>query len=157
MLSCIDTIVDRLYRVENAVHLYYANGNGSAQGYIYFARCCDEGSSDLIRLNTQETFERDLHDDFIPSPNQGLLDLLERELKTDFAKSGFAFLERALPDVLVEYFKLVDYFLIEENDDNTFEIQFSGEPSIRLCRLQQIKNRISDRMSCMWSASISAE
>ena len=148
MLSCIDAIVDRLYHVENAVHLYYANGNGSPQGYIYFAHCRDEASSDLTRLYKQETLGRDLRGDFIPSPNQGLLDLLERELNVDLAKIGFASLERTLPDVLVEQLKLVDYFLIEENVDNTFEIQFSGEPSIHLCRLLNEKSKIGYRLGC---------
>ena len=76
-----------------------------------------------------------------------MLDLLEKELNVNHVKVDFPFLERTLPDILVEELKLVDYFLIEANDD-TFAIRFSGEPSAHLCRLINEKSKIGYRIGC---------
>jgi hypothetical protein len=49
--------------------------------------------------------------------------------------------------MLVEELKIVDYFLIEANDD-TFAIRFSGEPSVHLCKLINEKSKIGYRIGC---------
>jgi hypothetical protein len=82
------------------------------------------------------------------SPSQGLLDLFEKELNVNLAGIDFPFLQRRSPDILVEELKLVDYFLIESNDDDTFIIRFSGEPSTKLCKLINEKSKIGYRIGC---------
>ncbi|MDQ3903723.1 MAG: hypothetical protein M3247_08805, partial [Thermoproteota archaeon] len=93
-------------------------------------------------------FQNDVNGTFILSPTQGLLDLVEKELNVNLVKIDFNYLERALPDILVEELKLVDYFLVEENDDDTFAIRFSGESSVRLCKLINEKSKIGYRIGC---------
>ncbi|HEX2124298.1 MAG TPA: hypothetical protein VHF44_01715, partial [Nitrososphaeraceae archaeon] len=100
------------------------------------------------QFNSQKIFQNDLNGTSIPSPSQGLLDLFEKELNVNLAKINFPFLERALPDILVEELKLVDYFLIESKNDDTFSIQFSGEPSVHLCRLINEKSKMGYRIGC---------
>ena len=146
MLRSIDVIVDELYDGESVVHFYHANRNGLAQGYIYFTRP-NGAVQNYIQLNRQEISQNDPNGTVILSPSQGLLDLFEKELNVNLAKIDFPFLERTLPDILVEELKLVDYFLIEANDD-TFAIRFSGEPSVHLCRLINEKSKIGYRLGC---------
>jgi hypothetical protein len=147
MLRSIDAIVGELYHGESVVHFYDANRNGLAQGYIYFAHKPNGAVQNYVQLNSQEISKNDLDGTFILSPSQGLLDLFEMELNVNLANIDFPFLERKLPDILVEELKLVDYFLIEGNDD-TFAIQFSGEPSVHLCRLINEKSEIGYRIGC---------
>jgi hypothetical protein len=147
MLKSIDTIVDGLYHGDSVVHFYHANRNGLAQGYIYFTHRPNGAVRNYIQLNSQEISQNDLDGTFILSPSEGLLDLFEKELNVNLAKIDFPFLERTLPDMLVEELKLVDYFLIEANDD-TFAIQFSGDPSVHLCRLINEKSKIGYRIGC---------
>ena len=147
MLRSIDAIVDESYHGESVVHFYDANRNSLAKGYIYFAHKPNGAVQNYVQLNSQEISKNDLDGTFILSPSQGLLDLFEKELNVNLAKIDFPFLERALPDILVEELKLVDYFLIESNDD-TFAIQFSGEPSVHLCRLINEKSEIGYRIGC---------
>jgi hypothetical protein len=147
MLRSIDAIVGELYHGESVVHFYDANRNGLAQGYIYFAHKPNGAVQNYVQLNSQEISKNDLDGTFILSPSQGLLDLFEKELNVNLANIDFPFLERKLPDILVEELKLVDYFLIEGNDD-TFAIQFSGEPSVHLCRLINEKSEIGYRIGC---------
>ena len=147
MLSSIEAFVNEFYHGKSAVHFYHANRNGLAQGYIYFVQKPIGALHNYAQLNNQEISQNDLNVTFIPSPSQGLLDLIERELNVDLAKVDFPFLERTLPDILVEELKLVDYFLIEANDD-TFAIRFSGEPSAHLCRLINEKSKIGYRIGC---------
>jgi hypothetical protein len=147
MLRSIDAIVGELYHGESVVHFYDANRNGLAQGYIYFAHKPNGAVQNYVQLNSQEISQNDLDGTFILSPSQGLLDLFEKELNVNLANIDFPFLERKLPDILVEELKLVDYFLIEGNDD-TFAIQFSGEPSVHLCRLINEKSEIGYRIGC---------
>jgi hypothetical protein len=148
MVRSIDAIVDELYHGEGVVHFYHAIGNGLAQGYIYFAHQPNGAVQNYVQLSSQKISQDDLNGTFIPSPSQGLLDLFERELNVDLAKIDFSFLERTLPDILVEELKLVDYFLIEGNDDDTFAIRFSGEPSVHLCRLINERSKIGYRVGC---------
>jgi hypothetical protein len=147
MLRSIDAIVDELYHGESVVHFYDADRNGLAKGYIYFAHKPSGAVRNYVQFNSQEISQNDLDGTFILSPSQGLLDLFEKELKVNLAKIDFPFLERTLPDILVEELKLVDYFLIEANDD-TFAIRFSGEPSVHLCRLINEKSKIGYRIGC---------
>jgi hypothetical protein len=147
MLRSIDAIVDEFYHGKSVVHFYHANRNGLAQGYIYFVQKPIGAVHNYAQLTNQEISQNDLNVTFIPSPSQGLLDLLERELNVNLAKVDYPFLERRLPDILVEELKLVDYFLIEANDD-TFAIRFSGEPSAHLCRLINEKSKIGYRIGC---------
>jgi hypothetical protein len=147
MLRSIDAIVGELYHGESVVHFYDANRNGLAQGYIYFAHKPNGAIQNYVQLNSQEISQNVLDGTFILSPSQGLLDLFEKELNVNLANIDFPFLERKLPDILVEELKLVDYFLIEGNDD-TFAIQFSGEPSVHLCRLINEKSEIGYRIGC---------
>jgi hypothetical protein len=146
MLRSIDAIVDELYHGDSVVHFYHANRNGLAQGYIYFTRP-NGAVQNYVQLNRQEISQNDPNGTVILSPSQGLLDLFEKELNVNLAKIDFPFLERTLPDILVEELKLVDYFLIEANDD-TFAIRFSGEPSVHLCRLINEKSKIGYRIGC---------
>ncbi len=146
-LKSIDAIVDQLYHGESVLHFYHANRNGLAQGYIYFARTSSGAVRNHVQFNSQEISQNDFNGTFILSPAQGLLDLFEKELNVDLARIDFAFLQRTLPNILVEELKLVDYFLIEANDD-TFAIQFSGEPSVHLCRLINEKSKIGYRIGC---------
>jgi hypothetical protein len=146
MLRSIDAIVDELYHGESVVHFYHENGNGLAQGYIYFTRP-NGAVQNYVQLNSQEISQNDPNGTVILSPSQGLLDLFEKELNVNLANIDFPFLERTLPDILVEELKLVDYFLIEANDD-TFAIRFSGEPSVHLCRLINEKSKIGYRIGC---------
>jgi hypothetical protein len=147
MLRSIDAIVGELYHGESVVHFYDANRNGLAQGYIYFAHKPNGAVQNYVQLNRQEISQNDPNGTVILSPSQGLLDLFEKELNVNLAKIDFPFLERTLPDILVEELKLVDYFLIEANDD-TFAIRFSGEPSVHLCRLINEKSKIGYRIGC---------
>ena len=147
MLRSIDAIADELFQAETVVHFYHANRNGLAQGYIYFARRPNGAVQNYVELNSQEISQNESNGTFILSPSQGLLDLFEKELNVNLAGTDFPFLQRALPDILVEELKLVDYFLIEANDD-TFVIRFSGEPSTHLCRLINEKSKIGYRIGC---------
>jgi hypothetical protein len=147
MLRSIDAIVDQFYRGERVIHFYHANRNGSAQGYVCFTQKRNGAVQNYVPLNSEELSQNDLNATLIPSPSQGLLDLLETELNVNLAKINFPFLERTLPDMLVEEMKLVDYFMIEANDD-TFAIRFSGEPSVHLCRLINEKSKIGYRIGC---------
>lgn len=147
MLRCIDAIVDELHRGESVVHFYHANKNGLAQGYIYFVHRFYGAVQNNVQYNNQEISQNDFNGTFILSPSQGLLDLLEKELNVNLATIDFPFLKRILPDILVEELKLVDYFLIEANED-TFVIRFSGEPSAHLCRLINEKSKIGYRIGC---------
>ena len=146
-LKSIDAIVDELYQGDSVVHFYHANRNGLAQGYIYFSHRPNGAVRNYEQLNSQEISQNDLNGTFILSPSQGLLELFEKELNVNLAKIDFPFLERTLPDMLVEELKLVDYFLIEANDD-TFAIRFSGEPSVNLCKLINEKSKIGYRIGC---------
>ena len=146
-LKSIDAIVDQLYHGESVLHFYHANRNGLAQGYIYFARTSSGAVRNHVQFNSQEISQNDFNGTFILSPAQGLLDLFEKELNVDLARIDFAFLQRTLPDILVEELKLVDYFLIEADDD-TFVIRFSGEPSAQLCRLINEKSKIGYCIGC---------
>ena len=148
MLKSIDAIADGLYHGDSVIHFYHANRNGLAQGYIYFTHKPNGAVRNYVQLNSQEISQNDLDGTFILSPSQGLLDLFEKELNVNLAKIDFPFLERTLPDMLVEELKLVDYFLIEANDDDTFAIRFSGEPSVHLCRLINEKSKIGYRIGC---------
>jgi hypothetical protein len=147
MLRSIDAIVDQMYHEESVVHFYHANRNGLAQGYIYFVRRPNGAVRNYVQFNSQEISQNDFNGTFILSPTQGLLDLFEKELNVNLARIDFPFLQRTLPDILVEELKLVDYFLIEANDD-TFIIRFSGEPSAHLCRLVNEKSKIGYRIGC---------
>ncbi|MDQ3808364.1 MAG: hypothetical protein M3298_09390 [Thermoproteota archaeon] len=147
MLKSINAIVDELYHGDTVVHFYRANRNGLAQGYIYFTNRPNGAVRNYEQLNSQEISQNDLNGTFILSPSQGLLDLFEKELNVNFAKIDFPFLERTLPDMLVEELKIVDYFLIESNDD-TFAIRFSGEPSVHLCKLINEKSKVGYRIGC---------
>ncbi len=147
MMKSIDAIVDELYHGDGVVHFYHANRNGLAQGYIYFTHRSNGVVRNYVHLNSQEISQNDSSGTSILSPSQGLLDLFEKELNVNLAKIDFPFLERTLPDILVEELKLVDYFLIEANDD-TFAIRFSGEPSVHLCKLINEKSKIGYRIGC---------
>lgn len=147
MLKSIDAIVDELYHGDSVVHFYHAKSNGLAEGYIYFTHRPNGAVRNYEQLNSQEVSQNDLNCTFILSPSQGLLELFEKELSVNLAKIDFPFLERTLPNMLVEELKLVDYFLIEANDD-TFAIRFSGEPSVHLCRLINEKSKIGYRIGC---------
>jgi len=147
MMKSIDAIVDELYHGDSVVHFYHANRNGLAQGYIYFTHRPNGAVQDYVQLNTQEISQNDSGGTSILSPSQGLLDLFEKKLNVNLATIDFPFLERTLPDILVEELKLVDYFLIEANDD-TFAIRFSGEPSVHLCKLINEKSKIGYRIGC---------
>ena len=147
MLKSIDAIVDQLYHEDSVLHFYHANKNGLAQGYIYFTHRHNGAVRNYVQLNSQGISQNDPDGTFILSPTQGLLDLFEKELNVNLAKIDFPFLERTLPDILVEELKLVDYFLIEASDD-TFAIRFSGEPSVNLCRLINEKSKIGYRIGC---------
>jgi hypothetical protein len=147
MLRSIDAIVDELYHGQSVVHFYHANRNGLAQGYIYFSSRPSGAVRNYVHFNSQEISQSDFNGTFIFSPSQGLLDLFERELNVNLARIDFSFLQRTLPDILVEELKLVDYFLIEANDD-TFVIRFSGEPSAHLCRLINERSKIGYRIGC---------
>ncbi len=146
-LRSIDAIVSEVYHGESVIHFYHANSKGLAQGYIYFADKPDGAVSNYLQLNAQQISQNHLNGTFILSPSQALLDLLEKELNVNLAKIDFPFLERTLPEILVEELKLVDYFLIESNDD-TYAIQFSGDPSVQLCRLINEKSKIGYRIGC---------
>jgi hypothetical protein len=149
MLKSIDGIVDELYHGDSVVHSYHANRSGLAQGYIYFTHRPNGAVRNYEQLNSQEISQNDLNGAFILSPSQGLLDLFEKELNVNLEKIDFHFLERTLPDMLVEELKLVDYFVIEANDDDdTFAIRFSGEPSVHLCRLINEKSKMGYRIGC---------
>ncbi|MDQ3868146.1 MAG: hypothetical protein M3250_01150 [Thermoproteota archaeon] len=147
MLKSIDAIVDELYHGDSVLHFYNANRNGLPQGYIYFTHRPNEAIRNYVQFNGQGISENDAHGTIILSPSQGLLDLFEKELNVNLAKIDFSFLERTLPVILVEELKLVDYFLIEANDD-TFAIHFSGEPSVHLCKLINEKSKIGYRIGC---------
>ena len=146
MLRSIDAIVDELYQGQSVVHFYHANRKGLAQGYIYFAHRPNGAVRNNVQFNSQEISQND-NGTFILSPSQGLLDLFEKELNVNLARIDFPFLQRTLPVILVEELKLVDFFLIEANDD-TFVIRFSGEPSAQLCRLINEKSKIGYRIGC---------
>jgi hypothetical protein len=147
MLRSMDAIVDEFYKEDNIIHFYCANGDGFAQGYVYFVHETGGAVGNYGQHNNQEIPPNDLNGTSILSPSQGLLELFEEKLNVNLAKVDFPFLERALPDILVEELKLVDYFLIEANDD-TFAIKFSGEPSVHLCRLINEKSKIGYRIGC---------
>jgi hypothetical protein len=147
MLRSIDAIVDELYHGQSVVHFYHANRNGLAQGYIYFSRRPSGAVSNYVPFNSQEISQSDFNGTFILSPSQGLLDLFEKELNVNLARIDFSFLQRTLPDILVEELKLVDYFMIEAKDD-TFVIRFSGGPSAHLCRLINEKSKIGYHIGC---------
>ncbi len=148
MLKSIDAIVNELYDGDSVLHFYHTDRNGLAQGYIYFTHRPNGAVRNHVQLNSQEISQNDPDGTFIIfSPSQGLLDLFEKELNVNLAKIDFPFLERTLPDILVEDLKLVDHFLIEANDD-TFAIRFSGEPSVHLCRLINEKSKIGYRIGC---------
>jgi hypothetical protein len=143
----IDSIVEELYHGDGVVHFYHANSNGLPQGYIYFNYKPPGAVQNNIQLNSQEVSQNDLSGTSILSPSQGLLDLFEKELGINLSHIDFHLLGRKLPDILVEDLKLVDYFLIEANDD-TFVIQFSGEAPVRLCRLINEKSKIGYLIGC---------
>jgi hypothetical protein len=147
MLRSIDTIVDELYDGESVVHFYHANRDGLAQGYIYFAQRPNGAVRNYVQFNSQQISQTEFNSTSILSPSQGLLDLFEKELNVNLARIDFSFLQRTLPDILVEELKLVDYFLIEAKDD-TFVIRFSGEPSAHLCRLINEKSKIGYHIGC---------
>lgn len=147
MLRSMDAIVGEFYHGDSVIHFYHANGDGFAQGHVYFVEKPNGALPNYGQLNNQEISRNDLNGTSILSPSQGLLELFEEELNVDLAKVDFPFLERALPDILVEELKLVDYFLIEANDD-TFAIKFSGKPSVHLCRLINEKSKIGYRIGC---------
>ena len=148
MLKSIDGIVDELYHGDSVVHFYHAKRNALAQGYIYFTHRPNGAVRNYEQLNSQEISQNDLSGTFVLSPSQGLLDLFEKELNVNLEKIDFHFLERTVPDILVEELKLVDYFAIEANDDDTFAIRFSGEPSVHLCRLINEKSKMGYRIGC---------
>jgi hypothetical protein len=148
MLSSINAIVDEFYHGESVIHFYHTNNDGFTQSYIHFTHKPNGVIQNYGQFNNQKIFQNDLNGTSIPSPSQGLLDLFEKELNVNLAKIDFPFLERALPDILVEELKLVDYFLIEAKNDDTFAIQFSGEPSVHLCRLINEKSKIGYRIGC---------
>lgn len=147
MVRSMDAILRKFYHEDNIIHYYHANDDSFAQGRVYFVEKPHEALRNYGQLNNQEISRNDLNGTSILSPSQGLLELFEEELNVNLAKVDFPFLERALPDILVEELKLVDYFLIEANDD-TFAIQFSGEPSVHLCRLINEKSKIGYRIGC---------
>ena len=147
MIKSIDAIIDELYHGDSVVHFYRANRNGLAQGYIYFTHRPNGAVWNYAQPHSQEISQNDSGGTFVLSPSQGLLDLFEKELNVNLAKIDFSFLERTLPVILVEELKLVDYFLIEANDD-TFAIRFSGEPSVHLCKLINEKSKIGYRIGC---------
>jgi hypothetical protein len=143
----MDAIVGEFYQGDSIIHFYHANSDGFAQGYVYFVDKPNGAVLNYGQLNNREISQNDLNGTSILSPSQGLLELFEKELNVNLEKIDFPFLERALPDILVEELKLVDYFLIEANDD-TFAIQFSGEPSVHLCRLINERSKIGYRIGC---------
>ncbi len=147
-LRSIDAIVNELYHGESVVHFYPTKRKGLSQGCIYLGSKPNGAIPNYVQLNGQETSQNDVNGTFILSPSQGLLDLVEKELNVNLVKIDFHYLERALPDILVEELKLVDYFLVEENDDDTFAIRFSGESSVRLCKLINEKSKIGYRIGC---------
>jgi hypothetical protein len=147
MMRSIDAIVEELYHGDGVVHFYHANSNGLPQGYIYFNYKPPGAVQNNIQLKSQEVSQNDLCGTSILSPSQGLLDLFEKELGVNLSHIDFDLLERKLPDILVEDLKLVDYFLIDANDD-TFVIQFSGEAPVHLCRLINEKSKIGYLIGC---------
>lgn len=144
MQKSIENLLAALGYTGQVIFFHPNSLKGLGHGYIFVSHLAARGgnakSSDVLNLlpysSETEVPSVYLHPTgvFIASPSQGLVDLFEKELLTNFAGVDLPQIQRTLPKLLIEDLRLVDQFEIIKNDDNTISVEISGGPYEDLCK-----------------------
>ena len=89
----------------------------------------------------------------LPPPGQGLMDLYEKELRTDFSKKDFNYLRNNLPKLLIENLEILDDLEINKQDDGLVYVKMKGAFHTSLCNQLGGYTNIS-RLGCPFCSSL---
>jgi hypothetical protein len=147
MLKSIDMIIGEMSVRGRPIFVQLSDGADSTRGFIFVPG--EEGQKIIpSSINQNKVFQEDPKGILIACPNEGLMELFEKELKVSFGIVNLTFIQQKLPNLLIEDLRLVDSFLLEEKDNNMIAIQFSGRSSVRLCNLVSEKTKIGSFIGC---------
>lgn len=86
-------------------------------------------------------------------PGQGLMNLYEKELRTDFSKRDLNYLRNNLPNLLVENLEILEDIEINKQDDEVVYVKMKGTFHTSLCNQLRGYTNIS-RLGCSLCSSL---
>lgn len=86
-------------------------------------------------------------------PGQGLMNLYEKELRTDFSKRDLNYLRNNLPNLLVENLEILEDIEINKQDDEVIYVKMKGAFHTSLCNQLRGYTNIS-RLGCSLCSSL---
>jgi len=146
MIKSLDSIVAGMGYRGRTIFLHPRYLKGLAQGYVFIPY---EG----VRLpsDEQQAKEKLFYDEpkgiFVVAPSQGLVEIFEQELNTNFAMVDLEYIQEKLPKLLIEDLKMLDKISIE-SDEKMIRVEIIGESCARLCDMIGRETNLGDHLGC---------
>jgi hypothetical protein len=151
LLTNIDKILTELNYQGQAVHLPPRHLKELKEGVVFIPM--NEGTVIPREEVTKGKIFMNPEGICLTSPGQGLLNLYEKELRTDLSKRDLNYLKTNLPRILIEDLEILEDLEISEQNDKVF-VKITGSVYQGLCNHLRNNTRICSRLGCPLCSSI---